>query len=77
MDKKYSCMLIEIILLVMLYTGSYLSIFYYPNPAGCQTKSDWHDQPDLSYLSIESSTKAKYLFKMMKELEEHIEFADK
>jgi hypothetical protein len=28
------------------------------------TESDWHDQPDLSYLSIEeSSRKAKYLFK--------------
>jgi hypothetical protein len=28
------------------------------------TESDWHDWPDLSYLSIEeSSRKAKYLFK--------------
>jgi hypothetical protein len=46
------------------------------------TESDWHDQPDLSCLSIEeSSRKAKYLFKRgirrMKELGENIEFADK
>lgn len=32
-----------------------------PSPAGCQTESDWHDQPDLSCLSGRNKSGTFYL----------------